>query len=115
MRLTDTVLCIPTPLLVIVFASVVGPSLYSVMAAIGLLGWPGTARIVRGQVLSLREAEFVMAARALGATSAHVAARHLLPNILGPLSVVATFGVASAILREAALSLLGLGVRPPTP
>jgi peptide/nickel transport system permease protein len=72
MRLTDTVLSIPTLLLVIAFASVVGPSLYSVIAAIGLLGWPGTARIVRGQVLSLREAEFVMAARALGARSRYI-------------------------------------------
>ena len=115
MRLTDTVLSIPTLLLVIVFASVVGPSLYSVIAAIGLLGWPGTARIVRGQVLSLREAEFVMAARALGARSPHIAARHLLPNLFGPLTVVATFGVANAILLEAALSFLGLGVQPPTP
>jgi peptide/nickel transport system permease protein len=115
MRLTDTVLSIPTLLLVIVFASVVGPSLYSVIAAIGLLGWPGTARIVRGQVLSLREAEFVMAARALGARSRHIAVRHLLPNIFGPLTVVATFGVANAILLEAALSFLGLGVQPPTP
>jgi peptide/nickel transport system permease protein len=115
MRLTDTVLSIPTLLLVIAFASVVGPSLYSVIAAIGLLGWPGTARIVRGQVLSLREAEFVMAARALGARSRYIVVRHLLPNIFGPLTVVATFGVASAILLEAALSFLGLGVQPPTP
>jgi len=115
MRLTDTVLSIPTLLLVITFASVVGPSLYSVIAAIGLLGWPGTARIVRGQVLSLREAEFVMAARALGARSRYIVVWHLLPNIFGPLTVVATFGVASAILLEAALSFLGLGVQPPTP
>jgi len=115
MRLTDTVLSIPTLLLVIAFASVVGPSLYSVIATIGLLGWPGTARIVRGQVLSLREAEFVMAARALGARSRYIVVRHLLPNIFGPLTVVATFGVASAILLEAALSFLGLGVQPPTP
>jgi len=70
---------------------------------------------VRGQVLSLREAEFVMAARALGARSPHIAARHLLPNLFGPLTVVATFGVANAILLEAALSFLGLGVQPPTP
>jgi peptide/nickel transport system permease protein len=115
MRVTDTVLSIPTLLLVIAFASVVGPSLYSVIAAIGLLGWPGTARIVRGQVLSLREAEFVMAARALGARSRYIVVRHLLPNIFGPLTVLATFGVASAILLEAALSFLGLGVQPPTP
>jgi peptide/nickel transport system permease protein len=115
MRLTDTVLSIPTLLLVIAFASVVGPSLYSVIAAIGLLGWPGTARMVRGQVLSLREAEFVMSARALGARSRYIVVRHLLPNIFGPLTVVATFGVASAILLEAALSFLGLGVQPPTP
>jgi len=115
MRLTDTVLSIPTLLLVLVFASVVGPNLLSVIAVIGLLGWPGTARVVRGQVLSLRESDFVAAARALGARNRDIIVRHLLPNIFGPLTVVATFGVASAILLEAALSFLGLGVQPPTP
>ena len=113
MRLTDTVLSIPTLLLVIVFVSVVGPSLVSVITVIGLLGWPGTARIVRGQFLSLRETEFVTAARVIGATHRDVVVRHLLPNIIGPLTVLATFGVASAILLEASLSFLGLGVQAP--
>jgi peptide/nickel transport system permease protein len=114
MRVTDTVLSIPILLLVIVFVSVVGPSLVSVIAVIGLLGWPGTARIVRGQFLALREAEFVTAARVVGAGDADVIVRHLLPNIVGPLSVLATFGVANSILLEASLSFLGLGVQAPT-
>lgn len=114
MRITDTVLSIPTLLLVIVFVSVVGPSLLSVIAVIGLLGWPGTARIVRGQFLALREAEFVTAARVVGVGDVDVVLRHLLPNIIGPLSVLATFGVANSILLEASLSFLGLGVQAPT-
>jgi peptide/nickel transport system permease protein len=115
MRLTDTVMSIPTLLLVIVFVSVVGPSLESVIAVIGLLGWPVTARLVRGQILALRRAEFVTAARVVGVPGRVIVARHMIPNILGPLCVVATFGVGSAILLEAALSFLGLGVRPPVP
>ena len=115
MRLTDTVMSIPTLLLVIVFVSVVGPGLTSVIAVIGLLGWPITTRLVRGQLLSLREAEFVTAARVIGVPDRLIAVRHLLPNLVGPLTVVATFGVATAILLEAALSFLGLGVRPPVP
>lgn len=115
MRFTDSVLSIPTLLIVIVFVSVVGPSLLSVIAVIGLLGWPPTARLVRGQLLTLRELEFVTSARAVGATDARIVLHHLLPNVLGPLTVVFTFGVANAILLEAALSFLGLGVRPPTP
>jgi peptide/nickel transport system permease protein len=114
MRVTDTVLSIPILLLVIVFVSVIGPSLVSVIAVIGLLGWPGTARIVRGQFLALREAEFVTAARVLGVGDLDVVLRHMLPNIVGPLSVLATFGVANSILLEAALSFLGLGVQAPT-
>jgi peptide/nickel transport system permease protein len=93
---------------------VAGPSLVSVIVVIGLLGWPGTARIVRGQFLSLRESEFVTASRVLGVRDRRIVLDHLLPNIVGPLSVLATFGVASAILLEAALSFLGLGVQPPT-
>jgi len=82
---------------------------------IGLLGWPITARLVRGQLLSLREAEFITAARVIGVPDRAIAIRHLLPNLVGPLTVVATFGAATAILLEAALSFLGLGVRPPVP
>jgi len=115
MRFTDSVLSIPLLLLVIVFVSVVGPSLGSVTAVIGLLGWPQTTRLVRGQILTLREAEFITAARVVGVSNRAIVARHLIPNILGPLSVVATFGVGSAILLEAGLSFLGLGVRPPVP
>jgi peptide/nickel transport system permease protein len=114
-RLTDTVLSIPTLLLVIIFVSVIGPSLVSVIAVIGLLGWPQVTRIVRGQLLSLREAEFITAAHVLGVGDAGIIGRHLLPNLIGPLTVVATFGIANAILLEAALSFLGLGVQAPEP
>jgi len=114
-RLTDTVLAIPTLLLIIVFVSVIGPSLISVIAVIGLLGWPQAARIVRGQILALREAEFISAARVVGLGNRRILGAHLLPNIIGPLTVVATFGVANAILLEAGLSFLGLGVQAPEP
>lgn len=99
----------------IVFVSVIGPGLTSVIVVIGLLGWPVTTRLVRGQLLSMREAEFVTAARVIGVKDRVIALRHLLPNLVGPLTVVATFGVAGAVLLEAALSFLGLGVRPPVP
>jgi peptide/nickel transport system permease protein len=115
MRLTDILLSIPPLLLIIVFISIVGPGLASVIAVIGLVFWPQTARLVRGQLLSLREAEFVTASRVIGVREREIVARHMIPNIFGPLTVVATFGVASAILLEAALSFLGLGVKPPTP
>jgi len=115
MRLVDIVLSIPLLLMVIVFVSVVGPGLVSVITVIGLLGWPGTARLVRGQFLSLREEEFIMAARVVGASAPRIVLRYMLPNALAPLTVLATFGVATAILLEASLSFLGLGVRPPTP
>lgn len=115
MRATDTLLAIPLILLCIVFISVVGPGLVSVIAVIGLLGWPQTTRLVRGQLLSLREAEFITASRTVGVRDRAIVVSHLLPNILGPLTVVATIGVAQAILLEASLSFLGLGVRPPVP
>ena len=115
MRLVDIVLSVPLLLMVIVFVSVVGPGLLSVITVIGLLGWPGTARLVRGQFLSLRQEEFIVAARVVGASASRIVLQHLLPNALAPLTVLATFGVASAILLEASLSFLGLGVRPPTP
>jgi peptide/nickel transport system permease protein len=114
MRFTDAVMSVPALLMVIVFVSIAGPSLRSVIIVIALTTWPATARLVRGQVLSLREQEFITAARVIGVPSHRVVSDHLLPNLLGPLSVVATFGVANAILVEAGLSFLGLGVRPPT-
>jgi peptide/nickel transport system permease protein len=113
MRFTDTIMAIPPLLLIIVFVAVLGPSIMSVIIVIGLLGWPLTARLVRGQLLVLRESEFITAARVIGVTDRTILFRHMLPNILGPLTVVATFGVATAVLLESSLSFLGLGVRPP--
>ena len=113
MRFTDTIMAIPPLLLIIVFVSVVGPSIASVIVVIGLLGWPVTARLVRGQLLVLRESEFITAARVIGVPDRTILLRHMVPNILGPLTVVATFGVATAVLLESSLSFLGLGVRPP--
>ena len=108
-RITDAILSMPALLLVAVFVSVVGPSLQSVLIVIALLTWPSITRLVRGQYLTLREAEFVTAARIIGVTNRSIMQRHLLPNIFGPLSVAATFYTAQAILLEAALSFLGLG------
>jgi peptide/nickel transport system permease protein len=115
MRIVDTLMSIPTLLLVIVFVAAVGPSLGSVVAVIGLLGWPGACRLVRGQLLSLREAEFVLAARVVGVSSSQILIRHMIPNLVSSLAVLATFGVASAIILEAGLSFLGLGVKVPIP
>ena len=115
MRFTDTLMSIPSLLMVIVVVSVIGPSLGSVIVVIGFLGWSGTCRLVRGQILAIREEEFITAARSVGNSNARIIFRHILPNIFAPLTVLATLGVANAILLEAALSFLGLGVRPPTP
>jgi peptide/nickel transport system permease protein len=115
MRAVDTLMSIPTLLLVIVFIAAVGPSLGSVVAVIGLLGWPGACRLVRSQILTLRESEFVVAARVVGVSNTGILFRHLVPNIVSSLAVLATFGVASAIILEAGLSFLGLGVKVPIP
>lgn len=115
MRLTDAFLSIPSILLVTVLVAVVGPSLFSIIVSIGLITWTASARLVRGQILALREQEFVLAVHLIGVRRWRLVSDHLLPNVLGPLSVLATFGVANAILLEAGLSFLGLGVRPPTP
>lgn len=114
MRLADIVMAFPRLIIIITVAALVGPSIYNVMLIIGLLGWPPTARIVRGMFLSLREREFVMASQALGASPFRIIVRHLIPNVLAPVIVAATFGTAEAILLEAGLSFLGLGVQPPT-
>jgi peptide/nickel transport system permease protein len=115
MRLADIFLAFPSLIIIITLVSVLGPSMWNIMAVIGLLGWPPIARIVRGQFLSLREREFVLASKTVGARGRRVMFRHLLPNALAPVIVAATFGMASAILLEAGLSFLGLGVQPPTP
>ena len=114
-RLTDTVMCFPPLIIIIAAVSITGPSIWNVMMIIGLLTWTGTCRLVRGQFLSLREREFVEAARAAGSSDVRLIVRHALPNTLAPVMVSATFGVAATILTEAGLSFLGLGVQPPTP
>jgi peptide/nickel transport system permease protein len=115
MRITDILLAFPGILLAIALVAVLGPSLNNVILALATIGWVGYARLVRGQVLKVREMEFVTAAKALGARSPRVIVRHVLPNVINPVIVMATLGLAGAILAEAALSFLGLGVQPPTP
>jgi ABC-type dipeptide/oligopeptide/nickel transport system permease subunit len=115
MRLADITLAFPTLLLLIAVAAAVRPSLPVVFIIIGVVGWAGMARLVRSQVLVLRSADYVMAARALGARDRQILLRHLLPNVRGPVIVAATLGIAGAMMAEAALSFVGLGAQPPTP
>jgi peptide/nickel transport system permease protein len=115
MRTCDILLAFPGILLAIALVAVLGPSLNNVILALATIGWVGYARLVRGQVLKVREMEFVTAAKALGAKSPRVIVLHVLPNVINPVIVMATLGLAGAILSEAALSFLGLGVQPPTP
>lgn len=114
-RVMDVLLAFPGLLLAIAMVAVLGPSLTNVVFALSLIGWVGYARLVRGQVLRARELEFVHAARALGATTPRVLLKHVLPTTLPAVTVQATLGMGGAILAEAALSFLGLGVQPPTP
>jgi ABC-type dipeptide/oligopeptide/nickel transport system permease subunit len=115
MRLADVTLAFPSLLLLIALAAAFEPSLTTVLVTIGVVGWAGMARIVRGQVLVVRQLEYVQAARALGERDYRIITRHLLPNCIAPVVIAATLGVAGAIMAEAALSFLGLGVQPPTP
>jgi peptide/nickel transport system permease protein len=115
MRLVDILMAFPGILLAIALTAVLGPGLHHVILALCLIGWTGYARLVRGEILSLREREFVQAARALGCRPKRIITRHLLPNLLPPLLIQATFGLAAAIVAEGSLSFLGLGVEPPTP
>jgi len=115
MRVADVTLAFPSLLLLIAIAAAVRPSLPVVCVVIGLVGWAGMARLVRGQVLVVRQLDYVQAARALGAPDARLVTRHVLPNVLGPVIVAATLGVGGAIMAEAALSFVGLGAQPPTP
>ena len=114
-RAIDILLAFPGLLLAIALLAVLGPSLTNVILAISLIGWVGYARLVRGQVLRAREFEFVQAARALGAPTPRILVRHIIPTALPAVTVQATLGMGAAILAEAALSFLGLGVQPPTP
>jgi len=115
MRLVDAMLALPFLVLAIVVAAVLGPSLQNTILAIAIVSLPGFARIARGEVLAVKERDFVQAANALGAGVPRTLLRHILPNISGPLIVQVTLGVAQAILTESSLSFLGLGVQPPTP
>jgi peptide/nickel transport system permease protein/oligopeptide transport system permease protein len=115
MRITDLLLAFPSLLLLIAVAAAFGGSLAAVFLTIGLAGWGGTARLVRSQVLVVREEEYVIAARAAGVPDARLVLRHILPNCMGPVIASFTLGVASAILAEASLSFLGLGAQEPAP
>ena len=115
MRVMDVILAFPALILAIWLVSLLGPSLNNVIFAIALFSIPGYARLIRGIVLSIREMEYVMAARSMGAGSRRIMFFHILPGVLGPLIVVTTLGVSGAIVFGASLSFLGLGVPPPTP
>jgi len=115
MRFVDVMLCFPTLMLILAVIAVLEPSIWNIMVVIGLTSWMGVARLVRAEFLSLKEREFVLAARSQGLSDARIIFRHMLPNALAPVLVAATLGVAGAILAESALSFLGIGVQPPTP
>jgi peptide/nickel transport system permease protein len=115
MRITDVMMVFPGLVLIIAVVSVLGPSIFNVMIVLGVLGWTGTTRLLRGQILSVRQRDYVLAAQSVGVPDWRIMAVHVLPNAIAPLLVAATFGVAGAILTEAGLSYLGLGVLPPTP
>jgi ABC-type dipeptide/oligopeptide/nickel transport system permease subunit len=115
MRVMDGLLAFPALVLALAITAALGPSLRNAMIAIGIVGVPGFARLVRGQVLSLRAQEYVEAARAAGLGDGRIVARHILPGTLAPIIVHASLRVAFAVLAEAGLSFLGLGTQPPTP
>jgi oligopeptide transport system permease protein len=115
MRFTDIMYAFPDLLLVLVFVAAFGPSFWSIFIAIGVVNWVGLARLVRGQVLSIKEKQYVEAAIMTGTSPLKLIAKHLIPNSLGPVIVTLTFGIPAAIFTEEALSFLGLGIRPPEP
>ncbi len=114
-RLIEVMICFPTFFLILAVLAFVGPSVYNVMAVIGITGWTGVARLVRGECLKLRKRDFVVAAVVSGASNGRIICRHLLPGAMAPVLVSASFGVAGAILVESSLSFLGFGVPPSTP
>ncbi|WP_308620097.1 ABC transporter permease [uncultured Desulfovibrio sp.] len=115
MRLVDIMLCFPSFFLILAVIAFLEPSLTNIMIVIGLTSWMGVCRLVRAETLSLREREFVAAARLAGTSTPRILLRHILPNALAPVLITATLGIAGAILVESSLSFLGLGVQPPTP
>lgn len=115
MRFTDVMMCFPTFLLIIAATAILPPNILNIMLIIGIFGWPGMCRLIRGQFLTLRRRDFVVAAIALGAPQYRIIFQQILPNAIGPVLVAATLGLGNAILTEAGLSFLGLGVQEPTP
>lgn len=114
-RVIDTLMAIPIIALLVVLAAVMGPSLTTTILVIGVTGWARFARVVRADVMSLKATDFVTAARAVGVRDWRIIWRHLLPNVMGPIIVLATLGIGGIIILESALSFLGLGIRPPEP
>lgn len=115
MRFVDIMLCFPTFFLILAVIAFLEPSIWNIMIVIGITGWMSVARLVRAEFLSLKERDFTLAEKALGAKDLRIIFKHILPNALAPVLVAATLGVAGAILTESALSFLGIGVQPPTP
>lgn len=115
MRFVDIMLCFPTFFLILAVIALLEPSIWYIMLIIGITGWMGVARLVRAEVLSIKERDYITAARSIGASNTRIIFRHILPNAAAPVLVAATLGVAGAILTESALSFLGIGVQPPTP
>ncbi len=115
MRFVDVMLAFPTFFLILAVIAIVEPGIFTIMIVIGVTGWMDVARLVRAEFLTLKEREFISAARAIGASDFRIIFRHILPNALSPVFVAATFGIAGAILLESSLSFLGLGVQPPEP
>jgi peptide/nickel transport system permease protein len=114
-RVIEVVLLFPAFFLILTLVGMLGPNIYIIMVVIGLTGWPTVARLIRGEVLKHRSADYVTAARALGLSNTRIIFQHILPNALAPALVAAPFGIANAIITEASLSLLGFGVQPPAP
>ncbi len=115
MRFTDVMLCFPSFFLILAVIAFLNPSIINVMAVIGLTGWMGVARLVRAETMSVKNREYIIAARLAGLSHARILFKHILPNVLSPVFVTAALGMAGAILTESSLSFLGLGVQPPTP
>jgi peptide/nickel transport system permease protein len=115
MRFVDLMMCFPTFFLILAVIALLEPSVWNIMIVIGLTGWMGIARLIRAEILSIKNKEFVLAAKALGLSEVRIIFRHVLPNAMSPIYVVATLGIGGAILTESALSFLGIGVQPPTP
>ena len=115
MRFVDIMLCFPTFFLILAVIAILEPSIFNIMIVIGLTSWMGVARLIRAEILTLKEREFVAASRVMGAGDFWIISRHLVPNAIGPVLVNATLGIGAAILVESALSFLGIGVQPPVP